>query len=150
MDLKNVMKKDNESVFNSKNLALYSFSFDNPVVYLDPDGLDSHKVSLDIGKGFSIGYEAGDKGVSFNASFGKSLQEILHQGWKALLPASYEYNPLSQAEPKLMDIHFDLPKFDANGGFTISDPGISGTVSTPIYDWLSPNSIQPWNPCAPE
>jgi RHS repeat-associated protein len=140
-DNTDIIGKDTTGIFDSKNLSLYSYSFNNPVVYLDPNGLDSHKVAGNIPGGFSVGFEAGDQGTSFFASYGASLTDIL--------PGSYEYSPAPQEEPPSFQFSLDYPSFDESGGFTITDPGASATISTPIFPWLSPGDAQPWNPCAP-
>jgi hypothetical protein len=142
MNFGNFEKNKNNGVFDPRNLELYSYSFNNPVVFIDPNGLDSNKVAANLGStGFSIGYVAGDKGTSYFVSYGVSVTN--------LLPGSYSYSSLPQENPQLFSVDKDCPSFDETGNFNLTDPSISMTLSTAITPWVSQGAIQPWNAMAP-
>jgi hypothetical protein len=48
MDFKNFTKIRDAGVFDSKNLSLYSYSFNNPVRYIDPLGLWGAEFGADV------------------------------------------------------------------------------------------------------
>ncbi len=138
MDLKNITKKGNEGVFDSKNLALFSYCRQNPMIIIDPDGRSGLSlwgnvpiaplVDVTLGPVFSEEGIALKVGISLGLEtpFGSSLD-------------------LDKFMPGFNSDFSLLGKFDAKGKFTginLLAAGWELSYTTPAISWQEVKELQ--------